>query len=230
MCGRAYSTVTDDEMAIRYSWIKLKRNPMGLKPNYNLSPTQLASVVLIREDEPQLSLFRFGLVPAWCKDVKSASKYSLINARGEEIETKRSYAAAFKSRRCIIPLSGFIEWKRDGEKKRPFAIHLNDDPIMSVAGIYEHWESKETGEVVDSFSIVTTAANSFMEEIHDRMPVILGKKDEEKWLDPANQNVVELKKFLKPCPSAWLESFEVSTLVNSPKNNSPEVLLPVKKR
>lgn len=232
MCGRAYHTYTEEELDVRMGWEKLKRKPLGFKPNYNMSPTQSVPVILVRDDKQQLELFRWGLVPFWAKDVASAAKYSLINARSEEITEKRSYAQAFQKRRCLVPLSGFIEWIRppEGSKapKRPFAIHLKDAEIMSVAGVWEHWESKETGDRVDSFSILTTEANSFMAKIHDRMPVILDKRDEKAWLDPSNQKTESLKKFLKPCATKWLDAFEVSTAINSPKNNSPKVLEPLK--
>lgn len=226
MCGRAYSTYTDDEIRFRYLGDKKVKIP-AFKPNYNLSPTQTALVVRVVDDKPKLDLFRWGLIPFWAKDVKSASKYSLINARGEEILEKRSYAQCFQKRRCIVPLSGFIEWKREGDHKRPFAIHLKDEPILSMAGVWEHWENKENGEVVESFSVITTSANKFMEKIHDRMPVILDKKDEAAWLDPENQDASKLVKFLKPCPSKWLEAYEIGTAINSPRNNSKELLKPL---
>jgi len=98
---------------------------------------------------------------------------------------------------------------------------------MSVAGVWEHWESKESGEVVDSFSIITTAANSFMESIHDRMPVILKRDQEAQWLDPIQSDTGKLLKMLKPCPESWLEAYEISKLINSPKNNKRELLEPV---
>ncbi|MBI3555689.1 MAG: SOS response-associated peptidase [Deltaproteobacteria bacterium] len=225
MCGRAYETYTDEELEARYLNEKAKRNPLGLKPNYNMAPTQLSPIVLEQNGKRNISLFRWGLVPFWAKDVKSAAKYSLINAKGEEILEKRSYKDCFMKRRCIVPLSGFIEWKRETEKvKRPFAIHLKDEPIMSVAGVWEHWESKETEEIVDSFSIITTSANSFMNKIHNRMPVILSKKDEDAWLDPDNKKPESLLKLLVPCASKLLAAHEISTLINYPKNNRPEVL------
>lgn len=228
MCGRAYETYTEEELHARYLNEKTKRKPFGFRPNYNMSPTQISPVVLVRDGELQIAQLRWGLVPAWAKDVKSASKYSLINARGEEITERRSYKASFEKRRCIVPLSGFIEWKREGESsKRPFAIHLADKSIMSVAGIWEHWVSKETGEIVDSFSIVTTAANSFMEKIHDRMPVILDRADEAEWLDPKIIDTQKVLRLVKPCPSDWIDSYEISPLVNSPRNNSSNVLAPI---
>jgi putative SOS response-associated peptidase YedK len=226
MCGRAYHTYTDEELEARYITEKRKRKPLAdLQPNYNLSPTQIAPIVLMRDEEVTIEPMRWGLVPFWAKDLKSASKYSLINAKAEEITEKRSYQKAFERRRCIVPLSGFFEWKREGEgPKRPFAIYLKDHSILSVAGIWELWESQTTGEVIQSFSIITTQANEFMETIHNRMPVILNQKDEKDWLAPENHDVSRLKEYLKPCSSDWLSAYEVSILVNSPKNNRKEVL------
>ena len=226
MCGRAYHTYTDDELAFRY----LNEHKIvipDLPANYNLAPTRLTPIVRVVGDERKLDQFRWGLIPGWAKDVKSAAKYSLINARGEEIASKRSYAEPFRLRRCIVPLSGFFEWKREGTVKRPFAIHLKGDAIMSVAGVWEEWTSRESGEIIHSFAVITTRANEFMSAIHDRMPVILGRGDEEAWLDPESQDPTQLEKLLKPCPDEWLSTFEVSTLVNSPRNVSKEVLVPV---
>ncbi len=215
MCGRAYHTYTEEELEARYLNEKSKRNPLGFTKNFNLAPTQEAPIVIQAESAPEIKMARFGLIPFWAQDVKSAAKYSLINARGEEISTKRSYKNAFQKHRCIVPLSGFFEWERteDG-KKRPFAIHLKSGAIMSVAGVWEN----------DSFSIITIGANSMMAAIHDRMPVILDPKDETAWLDPGEHSLPTLEKFLKPCPSSWLECYEISPLVNSPKNNREEVL------
>ncbi len=226
MCGRAYSTYTEEELEARYHSERMKRHPLGIKPNYNMAPTHVVPVILNRGKGPEIDFFRWGLVPKWARDVKTAEKYSLINAKGEEITEKRSYAEPFKARRLIVPLSGFFEWKRDGKIKRPFAIHLKDQKIMSVAGVWEEWRSKD-GEVIDSFSIITISANSYMEEIHNRMPVILDAKDEARWMNPENSDIKALQDLLKSCPSERLKAYEVSTLVNSPKNNSEEALEPV---
>ncbi|RIL11998.1 MAG: hypothetical protein DCC75_01260 [Proteobacteria bacterium] len=231
MCGRAYSTFSDEELYFRYLNRKIwpwpvETKALEIRPNYNMCPTQTAPVVCVSEGRLCVLPMRWGLVPGWAKSVKDADKYSMINARSEEIAEKRSYKAALQKRRCIVPVSGFFEWKREaGANKRPFAVSLKGEPIMGIAGIYEHWVSKESEEVVDSFALVTTAANSFMKEIHDRMPVILGEEDEEGWLDPANSDPASVVKFMKSCPSEWLDSYEVSKAVNSPRNNSPQVLL-----
>jgi putative SOS response-associated peptidase YedK len=233
MCGRKYSTVTDEELAMRYlnkkrSWpwpVATKTPDFG--PNYNFCPTQYGPALNVREGNIGLRRMRWGLVPSWAKSIKDADKYSLINARGEEITEKRSFKSAYQKRRCIIPVSGFFEWKRIGTKKRPFAVHLKDRNIMSLAGLWEEWVNKETGEVIESYAIVTTQANSYMEKIHNRMPVILAEEDEVCWLDPAVNDPKQVAGFLRPCPSSRLAAAEVSTLVNSPKNNSPDILNPI---
>jgi len=222
MCGRAYETYTDEELALRY----LSKRPIRLpdfKPNYNLAPTQLSPVVVTAEGARQLDLFTWGLIPPWEAEFKT--KLSTINAKSETVFESRLYKGSILKHRLIVPLSGFIEWQRDGSKKRPFAIHHKDQAIMSVAGVWSTWQQGDF-PARHSFSILTTAANPFMKEIHDRMPVILAPEDESPWLDPGLQDPVAIKKMLKPCPSAWLSAFEISPMVNSPRNNRPEVLLP----
>ena len=228
MCGRAYETYTDEELEIAYLGKSLRKKIFPeRRPNYNLCPTQLSPVVLVKDGERRFELFRFGLIPNWAKSVKDASKYSLINAKGEEITEKRSYKGPFEKRRCVVPLSGFYEWRREDKIKTPFAIQRRDQSIMSVAAVYENWIDQETGEHIDSFSLITCEPNDFMAKIHNRMPVILEKNLIEEWLDPKNQNMTKLQKLLKPCSDDILEAFEVSKLVNSPKNNSANLLAKV---
>ncbi|MEO5969323.1 MAG: SOS response-associated peptidase [Bdellovibrionia bacterium] len=234
MCGRAYQTYTQEELALRY----LNEKPLDLpnfSPNFNLCPTQLCPIVVDdQEGNKQLKLFRWGLIPHWSKDKKSAFK--MINARSETVTEKPSFRNAVRHRRCIVPLSGFYEWKRDGDVKRPFAISLKDQAVMSVAGIWETWisppveeSSKEElqGEKIFSFSILTTEANSAMQSIHDRMPVILNPETEERWLDPKLTDPLLLKDFFKPCPSDWLQAYEIAPLINNPRNNTQELLKPL---
>jgi putative SOS response-associated peptidase YedK len=228
MCGRAYITYTEDELAARYLTENRKRRPLsGLNPNYNLSPTQHAPVVAIQGGVLKIEMMRWGLLPFWAKDLESVKKYSLINAKAEEIDQKRSYQIPFKKRRCIVPLSGFFEWKRLDEKsKQPYAIYAKDHSILSAAAVWEVWRGATQDEEIHSFALITTAANSFMKPIHGRMPVILDSKDESAWLNPENEDLEQLKKLLKPCPSKMLATHCISKLVNSPKNNRPEVLAP----
>lgn len=232
MCGRAYSTYSEEELRFRYlnrkpwPW-KIHQEIPGIRPNYNICPTHVVLVLSVDENQLSFRPMRWGLVPAWAKTIKDADKYSMINAKAEEIAEKRSYKMAFRKRRCVVPFSGFYEWHRSGEVKTPFAIHLKHEPIISIAGVWEHWTSEESGEVVDSFSIITMPANSFMESIHTRMPLILRQEDEESWLDPKEENPANLSPLMRGCDSEEMTAFEVSKRVNSPKNNSKENLEPV---
>jgi len=224
MCGRTYKTYTDEELIYRYLNIRPIDFP-ELRPNYNMAPTQDTLVLKVVDGKRKFESMRWGLVPFWAKNVKSADMYSMINAKAEEITEKRSYKGAFEKRRCIIPMSGFFEWKKEENKnKKPFCIHLKNEPIMSLAGIWESWTSKDEKELVSSYSIITTEANTLMQSIHTRMPVILDRNNETEWLDPENTDIKQIKQLLKPCPSEWLEAYEISTLVNSPRNNRAEVL------
>jgi putative SOS response-associated peptidase YedK len=225
MCGRAYETYTEAELAS----LDDHGEPPDidwLAPNYNMAPSETSPVVLIRDDRRVFEPFRWGLVPSWATSVQAAANYSLINARGEEITEKRSYAEAFQRRRCVVPLSGFYEWKRDGRHKRPFAIHLRDQPVMAVAGVWERWQPAGQVQPIHSFSIVTTAANDLMADIHDRMPVILDRQDIDHWLDPDVHEPERVLPLLRPCPSEWLTAYAVSTSVNSVRHKTPDVLRP----
>lgn len=221
MCGRKYSTYSEEELHLRY--LNHRQIELGLMPNFNFCPTQSGPVVRMVDGELRIDIFRWGLVPSWAKDEK-AGGYSLINAKAEEITEKRTYKEPFQKRRCVVPISGFIEWRSEPSGKRPFSIFLKTQPIMSLAGIWEFWE--RDGKSVHSYSVITTAANSFMADIHTRMPVILSREDESRWLDPQAE-VRELQNLLKSSRSENMRAIEISRLVNSPKNNSPEVLLPV---
>jgi putative SOS response-associated peptidase YedK len=186
-----------------------------------MCPTQDSPVLRMIDGSRQFDEMRWQLVPRW--ETAFTTKLSTINAKSETVFESRLYKGLVVRQRCIVPLSGFFEWKKDGAKKRPFKIHLQDQTIMSVAGVWDTWHSGTPGER-RSFSILTTSANDFMREIHDRMPVILGATELDEWLNPETHEQDALSKLMKPCPSEWLTSAEVSTLINSPKNNNEEVL------
>src|SRR5215472_10922121 len=152
---------------------------------------------------------------------------STINAKSETVFESRLFSNLVVRHRCVVPWSGFFEWKTEGQRKRPFKIHLQNNAIMSLAGVWDTWRPGTPLER-RSFSILTTAANRFMREIHDRMPVILDSSVLEDWLNPEIHEREILEELLQPCPEKWLSATEVSSLVNSPKNNSPEVLQPAR--
>lgn len=220
MCGRAYATYTDDEIEMRYFRSGKRRNPLPpLTQSFNLAPSQSGLVIRQFPDESRSAdLLRWGLVPAWAKDEKIG--YKMINARAETAFEKPSFKNAIRSRRCIVPLSGFFEWKKDPQKKRPYKLFLKDRPIMSVAGLWETWRDQ-----LQTFTILTTEANELVRNVHDRMPVILSESDEDAWLDPKTPED-QVRKLLKAFPAQEMQSAEISELVNSPRNNRREILDP----
>jgi putative SOS response-associated peptidase YedK len=222
MCGRAYKTYTEEELYFQYL-SKRPLNPIDFTPVYNLCPTQNTLVLRLVEGERQFEEMRWQLVPNF--EPTFATKFSTINAKSETVFESRLFGDLVVRQRCIVPLSGFFEWKSDGIRKRPFKIHLQNNVIMSVAGIWETWRPGTPHER-RSFSILTTSANRIMRAIHDRMPVILDNSSEEDWLDPETHERKALEEILQPCPNEWLTVVEVSPLVNSAKNDSPELLQP----
>jgi putative SOS response-associated peptidase YedK len=181
-----------------------------------------------------IQLLRWGLIPSWVKSEKDASEIRLktFNARAESIDSKPSFSRSFSSKRCIIPVKGFFEWQHVGAKKIPWYIYHTDDEIISFAGLWDDWVQTTTGEIVSTFSIVTTDANEMMSEIHNsakRMPVILDKISEKQWLD-LEISKKEALEVLKPCPDEILRAHTIGDLVNkrSSDRNTPEVIKPFK--
>jgi putative SOS response-associated peptidase YedK len=217
MCGR-YSFILEDEM-IKERFGVTVRSAI-YKARYNCAPGQKLAVVS-NEAPEELSLYRWGLIPFWAKDQKIG--YKLINARSESVLEKTSFKNPFRNRRCLVLSDGFYEWKKD-PVKTPFRIMRKDGSAFAMAGIWDKWTNPE-GEEIRSFSILTTTPNSLMAKIHDRMPVILDRETEKRWIE--NARTEDLLEFLKPCPSASLVAFPVSSQVNSPKNDSPELIVPV---
>lgn len=217
MCGRFSLTVNEAELNKRFH---LSGGTEPYVPRYNCAPTQSLAVIT-NHGNTKLNYMRWGLVPSWSKDLKIGAK--MINARSETILEKPSFRSAFSHRRCLVPATSFFEWKQ-GKPKIPYAIRLVGGGLYTMAGIWEEWRSAE-GRIVQSFSIITTQANSLMQPLHHRMPVILSHDDESRWLSdlPAGK----LSQLLIPYPDECLEMYPVSDLVNSPKNELPEVLLPV---
>lgn len=167
---------------------------------------------------------RWGLIPSWAKDPAIASK--LINARAETLAEKPSFRSAFKQRRCLVVADGFFEWQKQQGKKQPFYFRLQHSQPFGFAGLWEKWRTP-AGEEITSCTIVTTAANELLQPIHDRMPVILAPQDYDLWLDPQEQKPQALQHLLSPYPASQMTAYPVSTLVNSPKHNNPECIIPI---
>ncbi|MEJ2327435.1 MAG: SOS response-associated peptidase [Chromatiaceae bacterium] len=193
-------------------------------PRYNLAPTQQVLVVRKADERRELVPLRWGLIPSWSKGPESG--YSMINARAETVDTKPAYRTAFKHRRCLVPTEGFYEWKKKGRTKTPFLIRRKDGEPFGMAGLWERWHGKDD-ETIESCTIIVTEANALVRDLHDRMPVIVAPEDYAAWLDPQNTDAEGLRKMLPPADSAPWTLVEVSRKVNSPKNDSPDLIEPV---
>jgi putative SOS response-associated peptidase YedK len=208
--------------------IELYPEGFTVVPRYNVAPTQ--SIPAVRSDggSNRLEMMRWGLVPFWIKKMSDSSKY--INARGETITERATYKNAFARRRCLIPATGFFEWRKGpGKTRQPMVIRLKTREPFAFAGIWERATPQnfpEEGEIV-SCSIITTAPNDLVQPIHDRMPVILSPELYKDWLNPDNQDFGELKEFLLPYDPGLMEAYPVSNLVNSIKNDGAELIEPV---
>jgi len=187
-------------------------------PSYNCAPSQKLPVIT-NNDPEKLNYFKWGLVPFWSNDPKIGLK--LINARAENILGKPSFKTAFYQRRCLIPTNGFFEWKKQGKQKIPYRIFLKTEEIFAIAGIWEAWKDTE-GTVLNSFSIITTSPNKLMQDIHSRMPVILNQHDEQAWLFEKDETY--LKNLLQPFDASKMDAYQVSSKLNSPANNSSEII------
>lgn len=193
----------------------------NLAPRYNIAPTQTVPIVRRARggEGRELALVRWGLVPAWAKDLSIGSR--MINARAEGIATKPAFRAAFKARRCLVPADGFYEWAKLDGRKQPMLIRLRSGEPFAFAGLWEIWRSPDGP--LETCAIVTTEPNAVTAPIHNRMPVILDPDDYNRWLDPSRPGGEEL---LRPCPAEWLEAYPVSPKVNSPRNDAAELIEP----
>ena len=196
-----------------------------VRPSYNVAPTQsVLAVRAIEDGRRELTLLRWGLVPAWSKGPDS--RFSMINARAETVSTKPAYRAAFKHRRCLIPAEGFYEWRAENGGKTPFLIRRKDHAPFAMAGVWELWHGADGTDLV-STTIIVTDANAVVRQIHDRMPVVIGPENYGAWLDPGTRDTDGLLVLLKPTdPNPWT-LHPVSRQVNSPRNDAPELLNPV---
>lgn len=219
MCGRFTLTLTPETLRIIFGIPELP----PLSPRYNIAPTQPVLIVRTRaQGGREAVLARWGLVPSWAKDPAIGNK--LINARSESVFEKPSFRHAIRGRRCIVPASGFYEWHTvEGTGKQPRYVTAADGGPLAFAGLWEEWRAPDGG-TLESCCILTTAANSLVAAIHDRMPVILPPEAYGTWLDPGLSCGEELARLLGPAPPEELAAVRVSTLVNSPGNDSPRCL------
>ncbi len=219
MCGR-YTFEKTKELGERYN----PYNPLPtIDASFNIAPGTINPVVAKRSPVG-IYLMKWGLVPFWAKDPRIG--YKMINARAEDIEKKPSFRKPIRTQRCLIPATGFYEWKKlnleNKEEKFPWFIRVKDQNIFSFAGIYDVWKDAEGHEIL-TYAIITTTPNKTMGKIHNRMPVILETSEETKYLDEKTE-LNYILNLLKPFPDAKMECWPVSLKVNNPQNDSPQLI------
>ena len=228
MCGRFVSSSPPDELA-KYFDVEAVAESV-LEPSFNVAPSNDVYVVVETGGMRRLDAFRWGLVPFWAKD--PATGYKMINARAESVTDKNAYKRAFKKRRCIIPADGFYEWKKiPGQKaKQPYFIHRTDGEPMAFAGLWEIWrpgdDADGAGDSLRTCTIITGQPNEKVADIHDRMPVMLPPSAWATWLDPENDDVETLGKFLVPAPASLYSLHPVTRAVNNVQQKGAELIDP----
>jgi putative SOS response-associated peptidase YedK len=224
MCGRSSLTKTEKELEQRfnatfYSEDLEQYNPL---PNYNVAPSHIMPIIT-QSDKEHFQPMRWGFIPPWAKNEKIGFK--MINARVETLLEKNTFKKAVSDKRCLVPSDGFYEWKKKQGGKQAFRIQKKDSSLFCYAGLWSKWISPE-GDEIFSFTVITQAPNKLVEDIHDRMPVILTKEQEVLWLSEelSPENLIEM---LEPFPVEELQAFPVSNKVNSVKNNDASLIEPI---
>lgn len=216
MCGRFFLTATPKVVQTYFNCgSEALYSP---EPRYNIAPTQ--PIITIRQTPNmfwvEAIMMKWGLIPHWAKDPSMGQ--NMINARSETVAEKPSFRSAYKSRRCLIPVSGFYEWKTSGKHRQPHAFYRNDGDLFALAGIWEEWNGR--GETIQSCAILTTESNELVSPIHHRMPAIIEKDAIDQWLDPS----AKAEQLLQPREWPEFEVRPVSTYVNNANNQGPQCL------
>jgi len=225
MCGRYTLTVYIDSILHRF---RVKDYPGEHRPRYNIAPAQKNPVILLNEKTERIMTdMRWGLIPFWAKDEKIG--YKMINARVETVADKPSFRKAFVARRCLVPTDGYYEWQKTGivGRRPPYRIVLKTRELFAFAGLWDTWKNPE-GDIVHSYTIITTEADKLIAKIHPKMPVILRPENEEKWINPTVRDTESLMKLLNPYPSNFTEMYEVSPRVGRANIDVKELIQPVK--
>ena len=232
MCGRY--TITEDPSELG-KLVRFISKVIDFKPRYNLAPRAQAPVLVWENGQPVLKPMRWGLIPSWSKDETIGDK--LTNARADTIAEKASYRRPFQKQRCLIPADGFYEWQTTPTGKQPFRFTLKDGGFFCMAGLWEKWvrppvmdelnlddTEPSAGQLVETFTIITTEPNPMVAAVHNRMPVILGPEHYQWWLEPKFEPEF-LKTLLRSYPAEEMACCRVSKLVNNAKHDSPDCLL-----
>lgn len=216
MCGR-YTFVPSPDVVDLF---EIENTDFELRANYNVAPGQVMPVVA-QQSPQRFYHMKWGLVPFWAKDPRIG--YKMINARGEELPQKPSFRAPLKNKRCLIPATGFYEWDKSGKTKIPYYFKLKHRNIFAFAGLYDIWKDPN-GQQIYTYTIITTEANGVVGKIHNRMPVILRRKDEKVWADNSRYEPAALSKLIRPYADEEMDMYMVSTQVNSPAHNEAALI------
>ncbi len=217
MCGRYTLYTHEDDLATLF---EVKAFP--LTERYNIAPSQSVAVVFERGDgQREFTSMRWGLVPHWVKDV-SDFKLNLFNARSESAAEKPSFRDAMRGGRCLIPASGFYEWREEADGKQPYYVHRHDGATMAFAGLYSAWTKGD--QPLLSCTILTTNSNDELASLHDRMPVILEPDEWQRWLDPFEREAHAVEDLLDPAAAGLLDYYPVSKAVGNARSEGPQLV------
>jgi putative SOS response-associated peptidase YedK len=221
MCGRA--KLPDDVSEIKLE-LKIDFDEIGAyRPRWNAAPTSQLPVVVSNNGQRTLTAMRWGLIPAWAKDLKIG--HSTFNARAEGVDNRPAFRSAWRAgRRCLVIADGYYEW-RDSDRQ-PFAVALANRGPMTFAGLWDQWRAPD-GTTLKSFTIVTTAANELLEPLHGRMPVLLAPDRWPAWLGEITINDAELKAMLRPYPGGSMTFWPVDRQVGNVRNDRPDLFAPI---
>ncbi|MBV9377307.1 MAG: SOS response-associated peptidase [Alphaproteobacteria bacterium] len=216
MTGRFYLTAAPAELKKKFGLDQA----IELVPRYNIAPTQSAPIIRGEAKNRSVHVARWGLVPSWSRDLSLGAR--MFNAPAEEIDDKPVFRSAFSAQRCLVPANGFYEWRSRGTRKQPYKIGLRNSALCAFAGLWERW-TPETGEPVETFTIITTRANKLVSEVHDRMPVIIAPADYQRWLTAPDATA---KRLLVPYTGAMTIT-PVGDRVNNIKEDDVGLIAPV---
>ena len=220
MCGRTARDRLDYSGWLGFEELSETRLPR----RFNIAPTQLDAVVRHQDGTRRVVASRWGLIPRWAKDRAIAAR--TFNARAETLAERASFTGLVARHRCVVPISGFYEWRREGRAKTPLYIHSADRGPLALAGLWSEWTDPDSGELVTSHTVITCAANAFMRPIRDRMPVILTGAALDEWLDPGIDRAADVLPLAGPCAEDLLAAYPVTTLVNDVRHDGPELIRP----
>ncbi len=222
MCGRFTQERPASELAEIFGAEPLVEDPGA---RFNVAPTDEALVVVQRDERRAITAYRWGLIPHWATDAKVGSR--MFNARAETLTNSPAFRDAFRRHRCLVPVDSFYEWKREGTVRQPYRVVRDDRRPLALAGLWAGWKDPSTDAVRRTFTIITSAPNEALRDLHDRMPVIVPEEAWDRWLDPAPVDGGELHGLLEPSDAIDLDVYAVPRYVNDVRRDGPELIEPL---